>query len=151
MKGILIVSIALLPQTFGAVATPAADAPAPTQCARPPAVAVALAPTFPDLPWKARIGADQWVQVDISAGGDVVEATMEPEKNPSLGFGDAAARAARRWKFAAAPECASRKARLLFRFVMPVTKPVEVGVQFRPPYEIDVSVEALSVNLEHND
>ncbi len=115
-------------------------------CTTSPAVILAVAPAFPDLPWKARIGADQWVQVQVSEAGDVGQATMETEMNPSLGFGKAAVAAAQRWKFAAAVGCPSRKARLLFRFVMPVSKPQEAGVQFRPPYEIDIAVLAISVD-----
>jgi len=96
------------------------------------------------------MGADQWVQVEVSDGGDVATATMEAEMNPSLGFGNAAVSAARRWKFEAVPGCPTRAARLLFRFVMPVTKPDQACVQFKPPYEVDVAVLAISVDVRMN-
>jgi hypothetical protein len=128
----------------------AVDEPTISTCAGSPAVVIAVAPTFPDFPWKARIGADQWVKVEINEAGDVAQAAMETEMNPSLGFGKAAVVAARRWKFEAVAACPKRNARLLFRFVMPATKPEQVGVQFRPPYQVDVAVQAISVDVRMN-
>ncbi len=46
--------------------------PGSRNCAEAPLVEVALAPQFPELPWKARIRADQWVAVEIDAEGYVL-------------------------------------------------------------------------------
>jgi TonB family protein len=145
MRKLLMVGVALGVLGF-AGGSAGADDSAGVACDRPLGVVVAVAPEFPSLPWKARIGRDQWVLVEVSDRGRVVNATLESEASPHLGFGVAALAAARRWEFVAQPQCPTRAVRLLFRFVMPVTKREFVGVQFHPPYEIDVVVEAFSVD-----
>src|SRR5512138_3809948 len=94
-----LIALALMSEARGVMLAAGEEQSNP--CTRPPVVLLAVAPGFPDLPWKARIGADQWVQVEVNEAGDVANAVLEAEMNPSLGFGNAAVVAARRWKFEA--------------------------------------------------
>ncbi len=114
-------------------------------CDRLPVVRTAVAPGFPELARVVRIQGDITVETTISESGVVNSAMVLSSTRPAMGFEGAALAAAKRWTFDAKDQCAARRVELLFRFRKPVAKGDPFGVEFRPPFQIDVVVEGPDV------
>jgi TonB family protein len=114
-------------------------------CSQPPIVVTAIAPAFPDVPHRARISGVVVVAVHVDPAGRVASAQTVPEKPPNLNFVDAAVAAAKRWEFNPAAGCDSRQAELKFDFKLPMAPAPDAGAVFRPPYTVEIIVEAVQV------
>lgn len=119
-------------------------------CTAPPNVVKAVSPTFPDLPWRARIGGTQAVEVTVDDTGAVSATVIASEPKPHLSFDVAAVAAAEQWRFDARLGCPARKAILTFRFAEPVPPERPTGTAFLPPFEVEVVVPARTIEVRSN-
>lgn len=117
----------------------------PVDCAAPPTVLAAIAPSYPDLPRRARISGTAVVVVDIDHFGNVASAAIGPSKTMNPLFGDPVLEAAKKWQFNPAVNCDSRSATLTFDFRPPVKEASEAGTVFRSPFTVEILVEAIRV------
>ena len=118
----------------------------PLDCSTPPTVVAAIAPTFPDLPRRARIAGTAVVVVDVDHLGNVASATFGSSKTMNPMLNDPALTAAKKWQFNPAVNCDSRFATLTFDFKRPVKEASEAGTVFRPPFTIEILVEEVRVD-----
>lgn len=118
----------------------------PIECGVPPTVVAAIAPSFPDLPRRARISGTAVVMVDVDHLGNVSSAAIGSSKTMNPLFADPALEAAKKWQFNPAVNCDSRSATLTFDFKRPVKEALEAGTVFRPPFTIEILVEAVRVD-----
>ena len=118
-------------------------------CDRPLVTTLAVAPVFPKLAWVAILHGDLAVEVTVDDSGVVNSAKILSSTRPKFGFDEPSLAAARRWRFDPQEGCSTRRAELLFRFREPVPEGEPAGVEFRPPFQIDVVVTGPKVDFEH--
>ena len=133
------------------IAAAAGPEPAEDRCSAPAIVVQAVSPSFPDLPWRAKIGGVQVVEVSIDDAGAVIGTAIASEPKPNLGFDVAAIAAAKQWRFDARPGCSGRKAALTFRFAKPGSPERPAFTSFFPPFELEVVVPARTIEVESRD
>jgi TonB family protein len=132
-------TIAILAMT-GGVALAQAQAEHQRDCEKPPVVVAAVAPTFPELARVALLQGDMTVQATVDDSGLVTGTEISSSTRSSVGFEEAAIAATKRWKFDPQETCATRQVELLFRFHKPVEEGEASGVEFHPPFRVDVVV-----------
>jgi TonB family protein len=120
----------------------------PRDCGAPPTVVVAVAPSFPDVCRRARFAGVAIVVVEIDHVGKVESATFGPNRNANSLFNAPALEAAKQWQFGPAANCDSRYATLTFEFKSPVKVASEAGTVFRPPFTVEIRVEAVAVDAD---
>ena len=117
-------------------------------CENPPVVVTAVAPSFPELARVALLQGDMTVEATVDDAGIVTGTEVLSSTRPSVGFEEAAVAAAIRWEFDARENCAARRVGLLFRFHKPVKEGEPSGVEFRPPFRIDVVVTRHKIDIQ---
>ena len=120
------------------------DVDAIAACLSPPIVKAAVAPDFPENAHASLEQGDIRVNTMIDEGGAVINAVVASSTRPTVGFEEAAVAAAKRWKFDVENACPVRRAELLFRFHKPVENDKPCGVEFRPPFQVDVKVGVIA-------
>ena len=58
-----------------------------------------MQPTYPVIAWEARIEGEVIINVLIDENGNVIQTAIIKEKKGSTGFGKAAEKAVKQWKF----------------------------------------------------
>ena len=119
-------------------------------CAQPPVAVAAVAPEFPDVAHRAKISGTVAVAVTIDEAGKVASAHVKSESGAGSMFVEAAVNAAKRWQFNPAVACGSRQAMLTFDFKLPIPSAADVGTVFRPPYTIEIVVEAIHSIIDYS-
>ena len=109
--------------------TPAAHAAEPPAAPRP---VKRVAPDYPEGAWNRGVSGEVVSMLEIDPAGDVTSVAVQSEAPAGYGFGEAAAKALKSWKYAVGIP-GQYKVRLKFAYVPPQPEPEQLLYPPAPP------------------
>ena len=114
------------------------DVAGATECSTSLAVVSAVAPSFPDLAFKARLFMEVPIDVTVNSSGVVTEAVLQAGTRNLFALGTVSADAAMKWQFNEAPNCEVRTATVVFAFKHPLPIGSPGVTVFKPPFLVEI-------------